>query len=86
MSELEIDGGKLPLKIKRNPRARRIILRLDREGTGVVLTIPFRASRQRAVDFAKTHSDWIREKLGAAARRTVFADGAIIPLCLCPPT
>lgn len=80
MAELEIDGGILPLTLKRNARARRMILRLDRSGKGVVLTLPTRASRQRALEFARTHAHWIRSRLSAVPKPVPFSAGAIIPL------
>jgi predicted metal-dependent hydrolase len=79
-AELEIDGDLLPLMLKRNARARRMILRLDRKGRGVVLTIPTRASRQRALEFARSHSHWIRSRLSAVPKPVPFLPGAIIPL------
>ena len=80
VSELDMGGGKPPLTLRRNARARRMILRVDRHGTGVVLTVPMRTSRQRALEFARTHSQWIESRLAAASKRVVFAQGAVIPL------
>jgi predicted metal-dependent hydrolase len=77
---LIIDGDVLPLTLKRNARARRIILRLDRSGRGVQITLPLRASRLKALDFAKSHLDWIKSRLAKAPERVAFAPGAIIPL------
>ena len=77
---LVIDGDVLPLTLKRNVRARRIILRLDRSGRGVQITLPLRASRLKALDFAKLHSDWIKSRIARIPERIVFTPGAVIPL------
>lgn len=79
-AQLVIDGAVLPLTLKRNARARRIILRLDRSGRGVQITLPLRASRLKALDFAKSHSDWIKSRIAKIPERIAFAPGAVIPL------
>jgi predicted metal-dependent hydrolase len=79
-AQLVIDGAVLPLTLKRNARARRIILRLDRSGRGVQITLPLRASRLKALDFAKSHSDWIKSRIAKVPERIAFAPGAVIPL------
>jgi len=77
---LVIDGDVLPLTLKRHARARRIILRLDRSGRGVQITLPLRASRRKALDFAKSHSDWIKTRIARIPERIAFRAGAVIPL------
>jgi predicted metal-dependent hydrolase len=79
-AELVIDGAVLPLTLKRNARARRIILRLDRAGRGVQITLPLRASRLKALDFAQSHADWIKARIARAPERITLAPGSIIPL------
>jgi predicted metal-dependent hydrolase len=79
-AELQVDGDILPLILKRHRQARRMILRLDRRGTAIVLTMPYRASRKSAFEFARAHAGWIRSRLESEPERTPFADGSIIPL------
>jgi predicted metal-dependent hydrolase len=79
-AKLEIEGTLLPITLKRHARARRMTLRLDRKGTGLIITIPRRGSHLRAVEFAKAHSTWIRSQLLQAATRVPFVEGALIPL------
>jgi predicted metal-dependent hydrolase len=79
-AEISIEGEAVSLKLKRHARARRMILRLDRNGAGAVVTIPLRASRQRALEFARTHSDWIRQRLSALPEKVQCTVGSIIPL------
>jgi predicted metal-dependent hydrolase len=79
-AELTIDGEILPLTLRRNARARRIILRLDRKGKGVLLTLPLRASRLKALDFAKSHAQWIKSRLANTREAVAFRPGALVPL------
>jgi predicted metal-dependent hydrolase len=79
-AELEIDGDILPLILKRHRRARRMILRLDRRGTAIVLTMPYRATRKSALEFARTQARWIRSRLESELQHIPFAEGSIIPL------
>jgi predicted metal-dependent hydrolase len=73
-------GDVLPITIKRHARARRMILRLDRQATGVIVTMPERASRRKALEFARMHEEWIRSRLIAVPAPVPFAQGAVIPV------
>lgn len=77
---LEIDGRTVRVGFRRHARARRIVMRLDRAGTGIVLTLPKRASRSEAIGFALRSSRWIAEKLRSVEDDIVFAPGASFPL------
>ncbi|MEJ2016124.1 MAG: hypothetical protein P8X61_11010 [Limibacillus sp.] len=46
---LEIEGRSLPLKVKRNSRARRVILRLDAAEGAAALTLPPGFSNREAL-------------------------------------
>lgn len=76
---ITIDGHEVAVTVKRHPRARRMILRLDRTGEGAVVTIPADADPADGVDMARRQSAWLRDRLQGAGRRVVFADGARIP-------
>ena len=60
---LEIDGREVPVSYRRNARARRIIMRMDKQGRGVVLTVPEAASLTKAHEFALSQSGWIWQRL-----------------------
>lgn len=49
--------------VRRNARARRYTLRLDRRGDGAVVTIPRRGTLMEAKAFVARHADWIAERL-----------------------
>jgi hypothetical protein len=58
-SSLLIDGRAMPVTMKRNRNARRIILRLDPRTEGIVLTVPWTTSYDAALDFAASQAAWI---------------------------
>lgn len=76
---LVIDGVEVPVSFRRNARARRLILRIAPDGSGVMVTLPGRVSERTGLDFAERHADWIRPRLAAASDRVAFAPGQVIP-------
>jgi predicted metal-dependent hydrolase len=76
---IEIGGRETPLIVRRHPRARRMILRLNTVGDGAVVTIPAHASPADALDLARRQSSWLCQKLDAMGERVVFGDGVQIP-------
>ncbi len=70
----------IPLVVSRNPRARRIILRLDGLSGEVRLVLPKRMALREGLDFAKAKADWLIEQIDALPERVPFADGAVIPV------
>ena len=79
MLQLIIDGEAVCVNLRENPRARRMVLRFDPTGDGLIVTIPRRVSREKALAFAQSHSEWVREKLQARPKRILFAHGVHIP-------
>ena len=76
---LDIDGRPVPVRLRRNGRARRIVLRLEKDGDGVVVTLPKWVPEAEGVAWAVKQSGWIAERLAGVPDRTPFADGAVIP-------
>lgn len=76
---LDIDGCAVPLRVRRNARARNLILRLDEQTGGAVVTIPKRSSIQEAYDMALRKSDWIAVQLKRRPTQVAFAAGAVLP-------
>ena len=60
---LAIEGRSIAVSFRRNARARRLVLRLARDRSGVVVTLPPRVSRSEALDFARKSSRWISDRL-----------------------
>ncbi len=76
---LEIEGRAVPLRVRRHARARKLILRIDDDTDGAVVTIPARAAVQDGVDMALRKSAWIALQLSRRPTRVVFCDGARLP-------
>ena len=68
-----------PVAVKRNPRARNLILRLATHGDGVEVVAPKRASQREIARFIQQHQGWIDKHLAAQKPRVKFAEGSWIP-------
>ena len=81
-SELRFSGGTISaaLTIKPSPRARVMRLRVDPRTGGVVLTLPRRVSRAKALAWAAGHRLWVEQALAALPEPVPFAPGAMVPL------
>lgn len=73
---LEIAGRTVVVTFKINARARRLILRMNKQGTGAVLTVPPRLSKPRALAFIDQSRLWLEQQLGKVAPRLHVAHGA----------
>jgi|APSaa5957512535_1039671.scaffolds.fasta_scaffold71824_2 hypothetical protein len=81
---LDIGPRTVPLRVRRNSRARRMILRIDADNDGAVVTLPPRVKIEEGLAMARGQTDWIAEKLSDLPRRVMFANGAVIPLAGVP--
>ena len=75
-----IDGRDIEVKFKRHRGARRLIVRLDRRGETVAVTLPPRASRAEALEFVQRSRPWIASRLAHQPEPVTFAPGAEIML------
>ena len=75
---LELGGARVRLKV--NPRARRISLRIDHARGEAVAIAPNQRRLGEALSFAKSRADWAVERLAASPERQPLAPGATIPL------
>ncbi len=78
--QIEIGNRPIAIKLKRSARARRLTLRLDRDGEGAIITLPNRVSRAEAQRFALKSSGWIEKQLANSPAKTKITDGGIIHL------
>lgn len=77
---VEVDDAVYPVRINRNRRARRYILRIHAAAREAVLTMPWRGSLADAFRFAEAHRDWLATRLKQLPATAPFIDGEKIPL------
>jgi predicted metal-dependent hydrolase len=65
---------------KRHAQARRLVLRLTSDGSGVSVTVPPRVGRAEALRFAEASHDWIAQRIAAQGDSIALAPGSRIPL------
>lgn len=70
----------VPMVVRRSPRAKQILLRIDAASGGVVLVLPRRASLAEGLRFARSKDRWVARRLENLPPPVPFADGATIPL------
>ncbi len=79
-SQLVLDGKTLDVTLRPNARAKRIILRLDKQGDGIVLTVPSGTSHGKAMEFAASQGPWIWQQLAKQPDLVQLSTGQIIPV------
>lgn len=77
---VEVDGKPIDVNVRRNPRARRLYLKIDPVHANVELTLPRGVGLQEGLRFAHEKRAWLAGRLAAIPARTPFADGVTIPL------
>ncbi|MBL6927897.1 MAG: M48 family metallopeptidase [Rhodospirillales bacterium] len=75
---IDLDGREVALRVRRNPRARRLSLRVDPIQGDVVLTVPPATPVTEGIRFAKRKSGWLLNRLNDVPPRIPFADGTTI--------
>ena len=76
---LKIDGRMLEVRVRLNPRARRMIVKVNPATGEVSVTAPSRRGLAHALDFARGQQDWIRGQLAKVPGPVLFGAGATIP-------
>jgi predicted metal-dependent hydrolase len=72
-------GRRFPVVVRRNSRAKRLILKID-EALGLpVLTLPARTPLTSGETFLRKHIEWLKERLEGLAPAAPFAAGSIFP-------
>lgn len=79
-SQLILDGKTIDVTLRPNTRAKRIVLRLDKHGEGIVLTVPRGTSHSKAMEFAASQGAWIWQQLAKQPDMVKFGAGAVIPV------
>ncbi|MES2471849.1 MAG: SprT family zinc-dependent metalloprotease [Pseudomonadota bacterium] len=76
---LKIDGQMLEVKVRLNPRARRMIVKVHPATGEVSVTAPSRRGLAVALEFARGETAWISGQLAKVAGPVALAPGAVIP-------
>jgi len=76
---LKIDGRLLEVRVTLNPRARRMIVKVNPATGEISVTAPSRRGLAHALDFARGEKDWIAGQLAKAPGPVALVPGAIIP-------
>jgi len=77
--DLEIDGRKVPVTLRRSPLAKRMSLRVDAV-RGIVLVLPSRGRLADARNFLLSHGDWLSQRLSNLPARQNLGVGQVVPL------
>ena len=80
MHHLNINGREMPLQLRRNALAKRLVLRLSRDGACVQITLPRRCSEKKALAFAQTQIEWIHQQLAKKPAPIAFTCGTELSL------
>src|SRR5476651_887538 len=76
---LAIDGEKVAVNVRLNPRARRFVMRINPVSGEVVVTAPARAGRAAALAFVRGEMAWVSRQRAAAPGGVALAPGALVP-------
>lgn len=78
--QLMLPDGPVGVRLRRSDRARRISLRLDPRGGGVVLTLPATTRLETGVAMLRDHAGWVQRQLERTAAPVRFEVGAPVPI------
>jgi hypothetical protein len=76
---LAVDGVDVAVSVKLNPRARRIVLRVNPASGEVVVTAPARGGPAPALAFARGETQWIARQLQRMPEQVALMPGAEVP-------
>lgn len=74
-----VDGRLLAVTVSRNPRARRLTLRIERDGSGIRVTVPPHVPAREIATFIERHHDWLTLKLSQYPDRPQLKPGLKVP-------
>jgi len=69
-----------PVSIRVNPRARRLLLRVDASSRRVELVLPRGVPAEHGLKFLDSNRGWISTRLAALNEQTPFSEGAVVPI------
>jgi predicted metal-dependent hydrolase len=77
---LRIDGDAVPVTLRLNPRARRLIVKVHPTTGEVTVVAPSQRALNHALAFARSESDWISKRLAHVPKPVPLGLGARIPV------
>lgn len=77
---IALPNGPVPVTWRRSARARRITLRIEPRGGGVIVTVPSRASAAAAKSVLLTHRDWVADRVSRLPGAVSLGEGARVPI------
>lgn len=77
---IELGGREVALVVRRNPRARRLSLRISGHDDSVELVLPPRAPETDGLAFLQSRAGWVIERLDRLPPRIPLVHGAELPL------
>jgi predicted metal-dependent hydrolase len=69
-----------PLSIRVNPRARRLLLKVDAATREIELVLPYGVPPEHGLRFLAAQRGWIAARLDALPNQVQFAEGAVVPV------
>lgn len=79
-STFTVGGEVLAVLFRHHAQARRMVLRLNSDGTAVLVTVPKGVSRARALAFTERSRPWIEAHVEKRGRNIPLQAGNVIPL------
>ncbi len=77
---MQVGEDTLDVIFRRHAQARRLVLRLNTNGTAVLVTVPKGVSRARALDFTERSRQWIEDRVQKRGGNIHLLPGNILPL------
>ncbi len=77
---LQVGEEQLQIVFRRHANARRLVLRLNPEGTGGIVTVPSGISRTQALAFVNRSQTWLEARLKQRGSNILLRAGNSIPL------
>jgi len=78
-ASITIGEPAITVAVRHNARARRMVLRVPRNGAGPTLTVPLHVSDREAHDFVSGQESWLRRQVDATAVGASVGDGTVLP-------
>jgi len=77
---LTLPSGPTEVLWRRSTRARKISLRIDPRGGGVIVTLPSRAAQAAGMALLRENAAWVADRLASLPQPILLTDGATVPI------